>query len=320
MKSEVAAPAWLLLIHQLPAKPAYLRVKIWRRLQALGAVALKGSVYALPHNDETQEDLQWLLKEIAEGGGEGFVCEARMSGGLSDENVQSLFSTARESDYETLISDACALSESLGEDPGDLSAAQTQLGRLKKRLAQVVAIDFFQAEGRAAAERVLHDLDELLNAAPAWAAPDPGSASLSDLKARTWVTRRGVHVDRIACAWLIRRFIDPEATFKFVAAKDYRPNPGELRFDMFEAEFTHEGDRCSFEVFLQRFEIEDTALRAIAEVIHDLDIKDGKFGRPETFGIGRMLDAVAAGHATDEDRIARGSAMFDDLYALFRSL
>jgi hypothetical protein len=320
MKSQTVAPAWLLLIHQLPAKPAYLRVKIWRRLQALGAVALKGSVYALPHNEETQEDLQWLLKEIAEGGGEGFVCEAKMSGGLSDDDVRSQFSTARESDYTALIADARALSEKLGGDAGDFATAQAQLARLKKRLAQVVAIDFFQAEGRAAAERVLHDLDELLNAAPAWATPEPGIKSLSDLKGRTWVTRRGVHVDRIACAWLIRRFIDPEAIFKFVEGRGYRPNPGELRFDMFEAEFTHEGDRCSFEVFLQRLEIDDAALRAIAEIIHDLDIKDDKFGRPETVGIGRMLDAIAAGHAADEDRIARGSAMFDDLHALFRTL
>jgi hypothetical protein len=309
MKPDFVAPAWLLLIHQLPAKPAYLRVKIWRRLQALGAVALKGSVYALPHNDETQEDLQWLLKEIAEGGGEGFVCEAR-----------SLFSTARDSDYDALIADARKLSESLGEDPADRPSAQAQLARLKKRLAQVVAIDFFQAEGRSAAERVLHDLDEFLNAALPRAAPQSGVKAMSDLKGRTWVTRRGVHVDRIACAWLIRRFIDPGASFKFVAARNYRPNAGELRFDMFEAEFTHEGDRCSFEVFLQRLEIEDAALRAIADIIHDLDIKDEKYARPETAGIGRMLDAIAAAHGADEVRIARGSAMFDDLYALFRTL
>jgi hypothetical protein len=320
MKPDFVAPAWLLLIHQLPAKPAYLRVKIWRRLQALGAVALKGSVYALPHNDETQEDLQWLLKEIAEGGGEGFVCEARMSGGLSDDNVRSLFSTARDSDYDALIADARKLSESLGEDPADRPSAQAQLARLKKRLAQVVAIDFFQAEGRSAAERVLHDLDEFLNAALPRAAPQSGVKAMSDLKGRTWVTRRGVHVDRIACAWLIRRFIDPGASFKFVAARNYRPNAGELRFDMFEAEFTHEGDRCSFEVFLQRLEIEDAALRAIADIIHDLDIKDEKYARPETAGIGRMLDAIAAAHGADEVRIARGSAMFDDLYALFRTL
>src|SRR5574340_1037623 len=96
------AECWLLLMHQLPAKPAYLRVKIWRRLQALGAVPLKNSVYVLPANEQTQEDFEWLLKEIAEGGGEAMICEARLIDGLSDQDVRSLFNAAREADYDGL--------------------------------------------------------------------------------------------------------------------------------------------------------------------------------------------------------------------------
>ena len=99
------------------------------------------------------------------------------------------------------------------------------------------------------------------------------------------MTRRNVHVDRIGSAWLIRRFIDPQASFKFVAAKGYRPRPGELRFDMFEAEFTHEGDRCTFEVLLQKSGSDDPALAAIGEIVHDIDLKDGKFARAEAGGI-----------------------------------
>ena len=97
---------WLLLIHQIPAKPAYLRVKVWRRLQALGAVPVKNAVYALPANEQTQEDFEWVLKEIREGGGEAMICEARLIDGLSDQEVSALFNAAREADYDVLVKDA----------------------------------------------------------------------------------------------------------------------------------------------------------------------------------------------------------------------
>src|ERR1700727_1454994 len=102
---------WLLLIHQLPAKPAYFRVKIWRRLQGLGAVAVKNAVYALPANEQTLEDFEWLLKEIVEGGGEAMVCGARLIGGLSDQEVRTLFNAARDDDYEALAKEARLLPE-----------------------------------------------------------------------------------------------------------------------------------------------------------------------------------------------------------------
>ena len=137
---------------------------------------------------------------------------------------------------------------------------------------------------------------------------------------RTWVTRVGVKVDRMASAWLIRRFIDPEAQFRFVAARGYRPLPGELRFDMFDAEFTHEGERCTFEVLLDRFGLSsDRALRAIGEIVHDIDCKDAKFGRAETAGVAALVGAVVAGTADDADRVERGQALFGDLYRAFSS-
>src|SRR5215469_9217404 len=101
--SAVLAHSWLLLIHQLPAKPAYLRVKIWRRLQGIGAIAVKNAVHVLPLNEDTQEDFEWLLREIEEGGGEAFVCEARLIDGLSDEEVRALFDSARDADYAELV-------------------------------------------------------------------------------------------------------------------------------------------------------------------------------------------------------------------------
>ena len=142
--------------------------------------------------------------------------------------------------------------------------------------------------------------------------------TLTDLRGRTWVTRKGVHVDRIASAWLIRRFIDPEARFRFVPAKGYVPDTGELRFDMFEAEFTHEGDRCTFEVLLGRTGLSDPALSAIGEIVHDIDLKDEKFGREEAAGIRTLVAGICAPDREDDERIARGSAVFDDLYESFR--
>ena len=136
---------------------------------------------------------------------------------------------------------------------------------------------------------------------------------------RVWVTRAGVHVDRIASAWLIRRFIDPEARFKFVPAQGYAPELGELRFDMFEAEFTHEGDRCTFEVLLARARLADPALAAIGEIVHDIDFKDGKFGRAEASGIAHLIEGLSAANQDDQARIERGAAMLDDLYEYFRT-
>ena len=133
-----------------------------------------------------------------------------------------------------------------------------------------------------------------------------------------WVTRTGVHVDRIASAWLIRQFIDPGMQLKFVPAKGYVPQPDELRFDMFDAEYTHEGDKCTFEVLLARADLHEPALHAIAEIIHDIDIKDGKFGREETAGMKTLIAGICFSTSIDEQRIARGASVFDDLYEYFK--
>ena len=145
--------------------------------------------------------------------------------------------------------------------------------------------------------------------------PTRSSPDRASYRARTWVTRTGIKVDRMASAWVIRRFIDPEARFKFVPAKGYEPEKGELRFDMFDAEFAHEGDLCTFEVLVQRFGLADPALRAIAEIVHDIDLKDAKYGREEAPGVGQLVAGIAAAHPDDEARLARGAALFDDLYA-----
>lgn len=315
---DSASQRWLLLMHQLPANPAYFRVKIWRRLQGLGAVAIKSTVYALPHTADTLEDFSWLAKEIVEGGGEAIVCEARLLDGLTDAEAKALFDSARDQDYEAIAKEGRALAAALAEDdtPQRRAETKTLLARLRKRFSEVAGIDFFGANGRVPAEGVLNRLET--EAAEQGMMTEQGAGGQAgvpqSLKGLIWITRQGVHVDRIACAWLIRRFIDKDAVIRFVPGKSYAPQPGEVRFDMFEGEFTHEGDRCSFEVLLGRAGLEDPALQAIAEIVHDIDLKDSKFGREETTGIAHVIAGIAMGAKDDEQRIARGSAVFDDLY------
>ena len=301
---------WMLLFHQLPAQPAYLRVKVRRQLQSLGAVALKNSVHALPASEESTEDFQWMVRQIEGAGGEASVVEASLVEGLSDAAVVARFRSERDGDYAALAGEIRTALEA----PAEADAGA--LARFRRRLEEIQALDFFGAPRRAEVEDLLATCEARL--LPARETPPSGPAE--ELRGRTWVTRKGIHVDRIACAWLIRRFIDPQAHFRFVDPKAYRHRRGDLRFDMAEGEFTHEGDRSSFETFLHRLDLPEPGLRPLAELIHDVDLKDRRFQRPETEGFARVIQGVALRHAADEDRLAAGSVVLDAfLEALARS-
>jgi hypothetical protein len=320
-KEAVREPGWLLLIHQIPPKPNYFRVKIWRHLQKLGAVGIKNSVYALPSTEEAQEDLNWVLREIVEGGGDASLVEARLIEGLNDEQVKEMFRAARDAEYQAVGEELRELSRSLprkGEIPEQKRAEmQGTIVRLRKRMADIAAIDFFHARSREAVDGLLRELDERLAARVPEKEPKTAAAVQKPRRA-TWVTRTGIHVDRMASAWLIRRFIDPEAKFKFASTREYRHQHGELRFDMFDGEFTHQGELCTFEVLLARFEITDAALRPIAEIVHDIDLKDEKYGRPDNAGFEHLINGIAMAHAEDPVRLQRASAVLDDLYEYFK--
>jgi hypothetical protein len=299
----VSEPRWLLLIHQLPRQPDYLRVKVWRRLQRLGAVAVKNAVYALPRSEERNEDLQWVMREIVAGGGEAVLVEASFVQGMRDDQVESLFNRARDADYEELVAQIRALAKQKGKN------LDGELQRLQRRLDEIATIDFFHASSRETAAGLLEELRSRK--------AGKGNGKPERYSGRTWVTRKGIHVDRMACSWLIKRFIDPTAKFKWVPPKGYVPKKGELRFDMFEAEFTHVGNLCSFEVLMQRTGQKDRALQAIAEIVHDIDIKDDLYGRPETAGVASLVAGIALTSADDDERLARASAALDQLYEVF---
>lgn len=289
----------------------------------MGAVAIKNSVYVLPKNDQTYESFQWIMREIIQGKGDASICGATFIDGLADNQVENLFSNARNTEYEELTENARKAIKSCGgktrfkEDRR--KEIETDLARLKKRLSEITVNDFFGASGRESAQGLITEMESRLRANDAGAAlVGKSSISPAELLGRTWVTRRGIHVDRMASAWLIRRFIDSDAKFKFVDAKGYKPEPRELRFDMFEAEFTHEGDLCTFEVLIVRTNLNDFALKQIAEIIHDIDLRDEKYDRGDTRGIEAVVNGICMAHKEDETRLERGSAMLDDLYEFFK--
>jgi hypothetical protein len=292
-------------------------------------------VYVLPATEQAIEDFQSILREIVEDGGEASICRSTFVDGLTDAEIEQLFREARARDYAEITAKARTILKSL---PTTLPAARREtterraeaedaLARLRRRFAAAAKIDFFEPTGRRSARELLDKLEARLTppttepAARATRAADVMPPNRAQLRGRTWVTREGVFVDRIASAWLIRRFIDPEARFAFVAPEAqprYRPRAGELRFDMFDAEYTHEGDRCTFETLVRRFDFDDPALAEIAEIVHDIDLKDGKFDREDAAGIERVLAGIAAAYPDDVTRLERGGQLFDELYTLLR--
>jgi hypothetical protein len=308
---------WYLLIHSIPPKPLYLRAKVRQRLSRAGAVALKNSVYVLPREGGRLVDLEGIVAEIASGGGEAWISEGSFVAGVSDDEIVRRFRAERRADYAALakeLDDALASLKHRGRSEPPEKKASSRLEKLRARLAEIAAIDFFPDASARSAAAALRRLEHALRPRRR---SSPSPARHADLIGKTWVTRRGVQIDRIASAWLVRRFIDANARFRFVDPKDPRIVPGEIRFDMMPGDITHEGDRCTFETLVARAGVSDPWVREIAEIVHDVDLGDGKYARPDAAGVKRLLMGIALGHSKDEDRLARGFALFDDLYGSF---
>ena len=319
---------WILLIHQLPPKPTNLRVRIWRKLQRLGAVAIKNSVYVLPANEKTQEDFQWLKQEIESAGGEAAVFQAGSVEGATDEEIIAAFRKARDEEFAAVSAEFDGLTGAIAEhsrgkhlSAGRLAAHETEIDKLHAELERIAANDFFDAKGRAGAFNSYERCQKAIRATqgPARKAAlriaKRGTLDVAKYQGRRWVTRRNLHIDRLASSWLIKQFIDKRPRFYFIA--DGETVEGAIPFDVFGTEFTHHGEDCTFETMLKRFDLlEIKGLREIAEIVHDIDLKDDKFHRLEAAGLNAIIDGLSRVLRDDRKLLQQTSIVFDGLYAL----
>jgi hypothetical protein len=319
---------WLLLIHQLPPRPTNLRVRIWRKLQKLGAIAIKNSVYVLPANEKTNEDFQWLKQEIDSAGGEATVFRADSVEGATDKEIIETFREARDQEYMEITAGLDGLAGAVREQnrgkhlsAGRLAAHETELDRLHAELERVIANDFFNAKGRNQAVNAYERCQQAIRASHtpkgkrAQRISDPDALDVHDYQGRRWITRRNIHIDRVASAWLIKQFIDKRPRFYFVADGETIENA--IPFDMFGADFTHQGEDCTFETILKRFGLAGIkGLKELSEIVHDIDLKDEKFHRLEAAGVNAIINGLSEKLRDDRKLLQHASVVFDALFAL----
>ncbi len=318
---EKAGAPWLLLVHQLPTHPSRVRVKTWRRLQSVGAVAVKNSVYVLPNSSETREDFEWIRAEIVAQGGEAMVLAARAVDELSSAEIKDAVAAARASDWQELT-EKCqevlaghdATSPLEDESVGEL---QRELKSLRALAIRIDKIDHFKVSSRRDALAALKRLERLL-APPS---DDPGQRSprrkTEDYRRRVWLTRPRPGVDRMASAWLIRRFIDPQAEFRFA---DRIPQDEEVvPFDMFGVELGHRGEQVTFETLRSDFALSDPALPRLARIVHELDLKAESYTDTEAPMVERLVEGLRASFDRDDELLDHGIALFEALHASLSS-
>jgi hypothetical protein len=304
----------LLLIVSLPPSPSSLRVRVWRRLRALGAVALKRTVYLLPDTGDHYEQLQWLGQEIQRERGETVLLRVEQIENMSRSDVIRLFQEARDPEYRKLAGRYRKLMQSLEKKSAAASARVDQeLAQLHRDFEKLRELDFFDAPGRAEVERLREAIDMRKRPAEQPARRHTPTLDLRTLRGRRWVTRPRPHVDRIASAWLIKRFIDPEATFLFAEPTEFPADA--IAFDTPGAELSHYGDDCTFETLVKRAGFRDRRLTHLAEIVHEADLRDGKFPREEGRGIDLAIRGFLAAYPDDHEVLTHGLALFEGLYA-----
>jgi hypothetical protein len=299
--------SWLLLLYSLPAHRNTQRVAVWRRFKKIGAFQLTTSTYLLPDRPAHYEQFQWLTKLIRDSGGEATLVRVREIEGTPNEKLVALFNEARDREYVAIGKALRALAQDRKARP----EVGEQLHRLTRQFRDLRSIDFFQSQRGQEIEAQLEKFGRTsgTKAAPAKVRPQ-------DYRARTWVTRPRPEIDRVGSAWLIRKLIDPKARFAFANKIPARSDA--VSFDMLDAQFTHAGDDCTFETLAKRFGIRDKAIRKIGEMIHDADLDDEKFQRPEGIGLDRILKGWGKASVSDEEILRRGFECFDALYAFLQ--
>lgn len=298
-------------------------MKVWRRLLKLGAVSLKGSVYLLPDSEDHLEALHWLTQEVASLKGEAAFVKVRGIETMTAEEIVALFRAQREGDYLPLAAALEALEVRLGslqQHPESQALARVGAGlaKLRKDFRAIQALDFFKSPKGAALQQRLEGFEtqmgQLSGLSEAAQPRGAGPRRKADYQGRVWVTRRNPFVDRMASAWLIRRCIDPQARFEFLE-KDQAIVAGAVSFDLPGGDFSHQQDRCTFEVLGDDFNLRGQALRRMGEIVHELDLKDGKFANPLAAGVESILLGLRQTATQDGEALEEGIKVFERLYA-----
>ena len=304
---------WIVFSYSLPGKSGSgPRVSLWRRLQRLGAISPAGGAQVLPARDECVEAFQWLAREIRQAKGEAIVMRVEQFEGLTDQQLIDRFHAARAEDYAEIEKSIAELDKTVSKraKPEDRSMAREALEKLRRRYAEIRRVDYFTSPaGDRVAARLAHVEQLLAVAAPAQAIKVE-RREIADYRGKRWVTRSRPHVDRLACLWLIRRFIDSNASVRYAE----HPEPGEIAFDMDEGEFGHSGNLCTFEGLRLAFALADPVLLAMGEIVHEIDLHDGRYVRSEIAGVEAILDGWQQMNWTDAEREAHGIAFFEGLY------
>jgi hypothetical protein len=303
---------WIALITSLPTENATARMRAWRSLKASGAAVLRDGVYLMPEREDCRQMLDAVAADVhaAEGSALVIRLEEPKAG-----NFVTLFD--RSADFASLLGDIAAAHNKLTADTAN--DAMKQARKLRKAFTSLAGIDFFPGEAQKQADAALRDLEQ--RAAWALSPDEPRPANtviaqlnLADYQGRTWATRRRPWVDRLACAWLIRRYIDPTATILWLPSPNDCP-PDALGFDFDGAAFTHVGAHVSFEVLLASFGLETAALQRIGALVHFLDV--GGVQPPEAVGIESVLAGLRDTMTDDDQLLALASRIFDGLQATF---
>lgn len=305
-------------MYSLPVKASKERMSLWRKFKQLGAVSLKNSVYILPLAERTYENFQWLSQEIQSMGGEATLVRTKGIENLEDKEIIGLFNTVRDADYREIIIACESLLKKITRGKEEISAVKDVLNKeltsIGKKLKTSVEIDFFNAPlGKEANKLFLHCTKTLKTRRQRLRPSTSAPLKKEDFQGKKWVTRKRPHVDRLASAWLIRKFIDSAAKFLFQKAGDPLPS-GVIPFDMVGAEFSHQGEDCTMETMLKRFGIKDPAAWEIARIVHDADLKDGKYGKEEAKGLNLLLKGLMDLHDEDNILLEEGIRLFECLY------
>jgi len=312
MTSTKTISGWLLLLYTLPAAKTSGRVNLWRKLKKSGACPLKTSGYVLPDEPAHLERFQWFVQQVRDESGEATLARVSAIEGLTNDDLIRMFNEARAEDYAELAKPINALVAAHRKKAGE--DFMEALEKLRRQFEEVRAIDYFACPAA-------HDVELLFQRAARLAEPRAKTAKALDVKGyqrRRWLTRPRPEVDRVGSAWLIRKFIDPRATFVFAPKPSVHPDA--IPYDMMDVEFTHHGDACTFETLLKRFAITDSAARRIGEMIHDADLEDDKFQRPECIGLDLPFKGWARLGHSDGEILDKGFPCFDALYAALRKV